>query len=199
MMRKLTLFILLILVLPIIYLSCSKSDDDDIDPPVIKYAKLNVNDTLYSSNVTLKLNDSTNVDHEIDTIVVGKWMYINAGFVDKGKGMSSFKVETNLLYRYEGDAGGSGPAEKYQDSILKINKVGGPIYGKDTISVYRNWLVEIQDSIIRNHNGSLVSLKLIKDDYPLKVVCMDIDGNRDSVIFPVRYVHRSDIYNARLK
>lgn len=198
-MRKLNLFFLLTVLLPCIYFSsCEKGDSTDVDLPIVVYAKMNVNDTLYpSKGIEIKLNDSTNVYHEIDTVVIGKWMYINASFIDKGKGLSSFKVETNLTYRYKGNDIEAGSSDKYKDSIMPIIKVGGVIYGKDTATVARNWLVLIQDSITKSYSGSTVRLGLVEDDYITKVVCMDIEGNRDSISFPVRFLNRKTIYESR--
>lgn len=201
-MRKLNLFLLLIFIVPSVYFSsCAKDDDDDNDRPVILYAHMNVNDTLYRGDDNkILLNDSTKADtHEIDTVVIGKYLSINAAFRDKGKGLSSFKVETNLRYKYNGEIPENSPVDKYKDSILEIVKLGRSIYGRDSVSVAQNRLTQIPDSITRNYQGGLITLKLVAEDYPLKVVCMDIGGNRDSITFPVRYLHRKTIYDAKDK
>lgn len=195
-MKNINLFLLLVLVLPAIYFSSCSKDDDDFELPSIEYARINMNDTLLlADGGKIILNDSTNVNHKIDTVVIGKLMYVDASFTDVGNGLSSFKVETNLKYKYGGDT--SENPEMYKDSIFKVIRLGGDIYGEDTISVYRNWLLEIPDSITRNYRGKLVTLKLEENDYSTKVVCLDIAGNRDSVIFPVRFISRKTIYDAK--
>lgn len=196
-MKKLNIFLLFIFLIPTLYFSsCSKDDgNDDLDAPSIWYAKINMHDTIYTSEGKLIiLNDSTRVEHQIDTVVIGKWLFIDAAFWDEGK-LSSFKVETNLRYKYNGDALEN--PEMYKDSILKIMRRGNNIYNKDTAFVYGNRLVKISDSIARNYNGKSVSLKLVEGDYDTKVVCMDIAGNKDSIEFPVRYLLRSSVIKGK--
>jgi len=204
-MRKFSLFIILAIVSPTLYFSsCAKVDDvDDNIRPVIMYAMMNVNDTLYKRNSdgtaeVIKLNDSTNLNHQIDTLVIGKWLYISAQFIDNYK-LSTFKVETNLRYRYKGDPVENQESDTYKDSILEVVKLGRNIFGKDSITVTGNRLLQIPDTITRMYKNVPYRLGLIAGDYPLKVVCMDVAGNRDSVTFPVRYLHRSIVYEARGK
>lgn len=198
-MKKFNVFLLSIFLIPTLYFSsCAKEDDDDFEVPSILYARMNMHDTLYTKDaIKITLNDSTIVGYEIDTVVIGKWLFIDAAFLDKGRGLSSFKVETELRYKYGGN--NSENLEMYKDSILKIMRRGNNIYGRDTAFIYGNRLVKIADSISRNYNGTSVPLKLVEGDYDTKIVCMDIAGNKDSIEFPVRYLSRSSVIKARQK
>lgn len=195
-MRKFSLLIVLFILIQGIYFSsCAKDDnDDDDDRPKVEYAHINVNDTLYVAdrNVTIKLNDSLSLNHEIDTLTIGKWVYINAGFHDD-KGLSTFKVETTL--RYVSKTGTED--EKILDTLFV--KLGRNIFGKDTIKVAQNRLMQIPDTITRKYNNIPVKLGLVPNDYSFKVVCLDISGKRDSIQFPVRVLHRKTIYGDRFK
>lgn len=184
------------ILIPVIYFSsCAKDEnDDDKERPRIVYAHINVNDTLYvaDKNITIKLNDSLSSNHEIDTLTIGKWVYINAKFHDD-KGLSTFKVETRL--RYVSKTGTEG--EKILDTLFV--KLGRNIFGKDTIEVAQNRLMQIPDTITRKYDNIPVKLGLVANDYPFKVVCLDISGKRDSIQVPVRVIHRKTIYDGRFK
>lgn len=201
-MRRFSLFIILCALMQVLYFSSCGEDenDDDKQRPKIEHASMNVNDTLYVTDInyspqemSLKLNDSLNVNHEIDTLTIGKWMYINAGFSDD-KSLSTFKVELKLKYRSRPDEEGK---QKELDSLFV--KLGRNIYGKDSIVVNRNRLLLLTDTLNRNIDSTPFRLGLVEGDYPLKVVCVDVSGKRDSVIFPVRVLLRKTIYNGRLK
>lgn len=198
-MRQFSLFLILCMLMPVIYFSSCAEDEneDDNERPVVEYAHINVNDTLYvrdkdysKEEIILKLNDSLNIHHEIDTMTIGKWMVINAAFRDD-KGLSSFKVETRL--RYKARPGGN---DEELDTIFF--KLGRNIFGKDTIKVARNRLMQIPDSITRMYDRVPIKMDLIPNDYDVKVTCIDVSGKRDSITFPIRVIHRKTIYDARL-
>lgn len=198
-MKKFNLFLLFIFLIPSIYFSsCLKEDEEDLDTPSIEYARMNMHDTIYTNEgIKIILNDSISPDHKEDTVVMDKWLYIDAKFQDKGRGLSSFKVEVELLYKYIGD--NSVNPEIYKDSILKIMRRGNNIYGEKEANIYGNRLVKMTDSIVRNNKGELIPLKLVEGKYDTKVVCVDIAGNKDSITFPVRYLYRSTVLKNRAK
>lgn len=198
-MKKFNIFLLSIIIVPCLYFSsCAKDENEDFDAPSILYVRMNLHDTLYNKEgQKIILNDSTNLDYLIDTVVMDKWLFIDAAFLEEGSGLSSFKVETELRYKYNGDR--LEDHEMYKDSILKIMRRGNNIYDKDTAFIYGNRLVKLTDSIARNYKGTSVPLKLVEGDYDTKVVCMDIAGNKDSIIFPVRYLYRSTVLKNRMK
>ncbi|MDR2955201.1 MAG: hypothetical protein LBV43_08980 [Prevotella sp.] len=188
-MRKVVLSIICLFVVSLFYFtSCGEDKSDDKVPPVIEFAKFNVNDTIWDGLETLiTINDSTKEQtHLIDTVVIGKWLYISARFTDnEAKGLSTFKVETNLVYKGK---------EGVKDSLLEIVKLGRSIFAQNDVSVYYNKLVQISDTIRRNTTGSGVqNLGLVEGDYSVKVVCIDVAGNTDSQTFPVRFIRRNKI------
>lgn len=200
-MQKFSLSIIFLILVPALYFSSCAEDEnkDDNERPKIVYARINVNDTLYVTDsiyskeaVILGLNDSLSINHKIDTLTIGKWVYINAEFHDD-KGLSTFKVETRL--RYASEVGTED--EKILDTLFI--KLGRNIFGKDTIEVTRNRLMLIPDTIIRKYDNIPVKLGLVPNDYPFKVVCLDISGKRDSIQFPVRLLFRKTIYEDRFK
>lgn len=200
-MRKFSLSIIFLILVPALYFSSCAEDEnkDDNEIPKILYAHINVNDTLYVTDtiyskeeITLKLNDSLSVNHEIDTLTIGKWVYINAAFADD-KSLSTFKVETTLRYKSKAGTGD----DKTLDTLFV--KLGRNIFGKDTIKVAQNRLMQIPDTIIRKYNNIPVKLGLVANDYQFKVVCLDASGKRDSIQFPVRMLFRKTIYDDRFK
>ncbi|MFV0417644.1 MAG: hypothetical protein ACK5KT_02770 [Dysgonomonas sp.] len=200
-MQKFSLSIILLLLVPTLYFSSCAEDEnkDDNESPKIVYAHINVNDTLYVTDtvyskqeVTLKLNDSLSLNHEIDTLTIGKWVYVNAEFRDD-KSLSTFKVETTLRYKSKAGTGD----DKTLDTLFV--KLGRNIFGKDTIQVAQNRLMQIPDTITRKYNNIPVKMGLVPNDYQFKVVCLDASGKRDSIQFPVRLLFRKTIYNDRFK
>lgn len=197
-MQKFSLSIIVFILFPVFYFSSCAEDENEEDKeiPKIEYAHINVNDTLYvtdrnytEEDVTIKLNDSLSINHEIDTLTIGKWIYINAAFSDD-KNLSTFKVETKLRYK-------SKTGENILDTLFV--KLGRNIFGETQIKVSRNKLMQVPDTITRRYNNIPIKLGLIEGDYDFKVVCLDISGKRDSIIFPVRIIPRKTIYEDRFK
>lgn len=200
-MQKFSLSIIFLILVPALYFSSCAEDEnkDDNEIPKILYAHINVNDTLYVTDtiyskeeITLKLNDSLSVNHEIDTLTIGKWVYINAAFADD-KSLSTFKVETTLRYKSKTGVGD----DKTLDTLFI--KLGRNIFGEKSIKVARNRLMQIPDTITRKYNNIPVKMGLVPNDYQFKVVCLDTSGKRDSIQFPVRMLFRKTIYDDRFK
>ncbi|MFV0311146.1 MAG: hypothetical protein ACK5KN_05795 [Dysgonomonas sp.] len=197
-MRNFCLFIVsLILLTGLYFSSCAKVEDDETEPPVISDVRINKNDTLMYGNLVVKINDSLNDNpNRMDTVIATKWMYIYARFTDN-EGLSTFKVEINPEYR---DKRGR---ENVKDSIMPIIKLGQMIFNQKDITVYRNRLVQIPDTITRTRKDGdklvMDTLVLTQKIYDMKVAVIDKAGNGDSIMdYKVVLMNRKALYDVRV-
>lgn len=206
-MRNFCLVILLLIGIPAIYFSsCAKVESEERGAPVMSEISINLNDTImYLDPVTkkrqaLKFNDSisrSKIDpkNRIDTVIIGKWMYISARFRDEG-GLSTFKAGDTLHYQNINDS-------KKMDSVLKIVKLGQSIFGKTDIYVSRNRLIQLPDTLRRTGTayGSQRNDTLVRriEDHKLLVACMDRGGNKDSTYVPIKILTREKFIESRVK
>ena len=208
-MRNFCLVILLLIGIPAIYFSsCAKVESEERDAPVMSEISINLNDTImYLDPVTkkrqaLKFNDSisrSKIDpkNRIDTVIIGKWMYISARFRDEG-GLSTFKAGDTLLYK---DITISQKSKL--DSTLRIVKLGQSIFGQTDIYVSRSRLIQLPDTLYRTgmaygdqRNDILVRKA---EDHKLLVACMDKAGNKDSTYVPIKILTREKFIESRVK
>jgi hypothetical protein len=177
--------------------SCAKVEDDETEPPVISDVRINKNDTLMYGNLVVKINDSLNDNpNRMDTVIATKWMYIYARFTDN-EGLSTFKVEINPEYR---DKRGR---ENVKDSIMPVIKLGQMIFNQKDITVYRNRLVQIPDTITRTRKDGdklvMDTLVLTQKIYDMKVAVIDKAGNGDSIMdYKVVLMNRKALYDVRV-
>ncbi|MDR1714746.1 MAG: hypothetical protein LBS20_02765 [Prevotella sp.] len=197
-MRNFCLFIVsLILLTGLYFSSCAKVEDDETEPPTISDVRINKNDTLMYGNLLVKINDSLNDNpNRMDTVIATKWMYIYARFTDN-EGLSTFKVEINPEYR---DKRGR---ENVKDSIMPIIKLGQMIFNQKDITVYRNRLVQIPDTITRTRKDGdklvMDTLVLTQKIYDMKVAVIDKAGNGDSIMdYKVVLMNRKALYDVRV-
>lgn len=197
-MRNFCLFIAsLILLTGLYFSSCAKVEDDETEPPAISDVRINKNDTLMYGNLVVKINDSLNDNpNRMDTVIATKWMYIYARFTDN-EGLSTFKVEINPEYR---DKRGR---ENVKDSIMPIIKLGQMIFNQKDITVYRNRLVQIPDTITRTRKDGdklvMDTLVLTQKIYDMKVAVIDKAGNGDSIMdYKVVLMNRKALYDVRV-
>lgn len=197
-MRNFCLFIVsLILLTGLYFSSCAKVEDDETEPPAISDVRINKNDTLMYGNLVVKINDSLNDNpNRMDTVIATKWMYIYARFTDN-EGLSTFKVEINPEYR---DKRGR---ENVKDSIMPIIKLGQMIFNQKDITVYRNRLVQIPDTITRTRKDGdklvMDTLVLTQKIYDMKVAVIDKAGNGDSIMdYKVVLMNRKALYDVRV-
>ncbi|HMM02215.1 MULTISPECIES: hypothetical protein [unclassified Dysgonomonas] len=197
-MRNFCLFIVsLILLTGLYFSSCAKVEDDETEPPVISDVRINKNDTLMYGNLVVKINDSLNDNpNRMDTVIATKWMYIYARFTDN-EGLSTFKVEINPEYR---DKRGR---ENVKDSIMPVIKLGQMIFNQKDITVYRNRLVQIPDTITRTRKDGdklvMDTLVLTQKIYDMKVAVIDKAGNGDSIMdYKVVLMNRKALYDVRV-
>lgn len=187
----------LILLTGLYFSSCAKVEDDETEPPVISDVRINKNDTLMYGNLVVKINDSLNDNpNRMDTVIATKWMYIYARFTDN-EGLSTFKVEINPEYR---DKRGR---ENVKDSIMPIIKLGQMIFNQKDITVYRNRLVQIPDTITRTRKDGdklvMDTLVLTQKIYDMKVAVIDKAGNGDSIMdYKVVLMNRKALYDVRV-
>ncbi len=199
-MRNFCLFIVsLILLAGLYFSSCAKVEDDETEPPTISDVRINKNDTLMYGNLVVGINDSLNVNpNRMDTVIATKWMYIYARFTDKGGSLlSTFKVEINPEYK---DKRGR---ESVKDSIMPIIRLGQMIFNQKDITVYRNRLVQIPDTITRTRKDGdklvMDTLVLTQKIYDLKVAVIDKAGNGDSIMdYKVVLMNRKTLYDVRV-
>lgn len=197
-MKNLCLLLIGLTIIPMIWFSsCAKTEDDnDKITPVISNVRFNANDTINWQGSIIKINDSTSINKELDTLVVGKILYLSGKFSsNKINALSGYKVE--LWYKSENKKFG-----KERDDTLRA--IGKSIYGLTDADIWNNRLALILDSISRAEKGkngqdTTVFYFPITGDYKVNVVCGDIYGNRDSIQFPVRLLLRESIYNSRKK
>lgn len=191
----------------IYFSSCAKEENSENEKPVMSEISINLNDTIMyfdlitNKRKTLKFNDSisrSKIDpsNRIDTVIIGKWMYISARFVDEG-GLSTFKVGDTLTYK-DIDPNKADPL----DSILNIVKLGESIFNKKDVYVFRNRLIQLPDTLRRegiaygkNRRDTLIR---ISEDYKLLVACMDKAGNKDSTYIPIRLITRDKFLESRI-
>ncbi len=199
-MRNFCLFIVsLILLAGLYFSSCAKVEDDETEPPTISDVRINKNDTLMYGNLVVGINDSLNENpNRMDTVIATKWMYIYARFTDKGGSLlSTFKVEINPEYK---DKRGR---ESVKDSIMPIIRLGQMIFNQKDITVYRNRLVQIPDTITRTRKDGdklvMDTLVLTQKIYDLKVAVIDKAGNGDSIMdYKVVLMNRKTLYDIRV-
>lgn len=201
-MRNFCLSIVFLIGISTIYFSCAKEENQETEPPVIDRSTLrvNMNDTLLYRSADgkiqrLRINDSLNINREIDTVVIGKWIYVSVRLRDN-EGLSTFKVQGELSY----DKVNVQDPQK-GDSILKFVKIGQPIFGETDVYAYRNRIVQIQDTIKRYDKTGRVDTLVLDNtkDHELKIACIDIAGNGDSLHIPFRLVSRKKVYDDRIK
>lgn len=197
-MRNFCLFIVsLILLAGLYFSSCAKVEDDETEPPTISDVRINKNDTLMYGNLVVRINDSLNTNpNRMDTVIATKWMYIYARFTDN-EGLSTFKAEINPEYK---DKRGR---ESVKDSIMPIIKLGQMIFNQKDITVYRNRLVQIPDTITRTRKDGdklvMDTLVLTQKIYDLKVAVIDKAGNGDSIMdYKVVLMNRKTLYDVRV-
>ncbi|EGK00820.1 hypothetical protein [Dysgonomonas gadei] len=199
-MRNFCLFIVsLILLTGLYFSSCAKVEDDETEPPAISDVRINKNDTLMYGNLVVRINDSLNENpNRMDTVIATKWMYIYARFTDKGGSLlSTFKVEINPEYK---DKRGR---ESVKDSIMPVVRLGQMIFNQKDITVYRNRLVQIPDTITRTRKDGdklvMDTLVLTQKIYDLKVAVIDKAGNGDSIMdYKVVLMNRKTLYDVRV-
>ncbi|MBK5720571.1 hypothetical protein JGH11_06775 [Dysgonomonas sp. Marseille-P4677] len=208
-MRNFCLLILLLICIPAIYFSsCAKVENDEKDLPVMSEISINLNDTImYLDPLTnkrraLKFNDSisrSKIDPKdrVDTVIIGKWMYISARFKDEG-GLSTFKAGDTLVYKDINDN-----KNNKLDSALKIVKLGQSIFGQTDIYVSRSRLIQLPDTIRRTGiaYGNQRNDTLIRrtENHKLLVACMDKSGNKDSTYVPIRIITRKEFIESRTR
>ncbi|GAB6121360.1 hypothetical protein [Dysgonomonas termitidis] len=197
-MRNFCLFIVTLILLTGLYFSsCAKVEGDETEPPAISDVRINKNDTLMYGNLVIKMNDSLNDNpNRMDTVIATKWMYIYARFTDN-EALSTFKVEINPEYK---DKRGR---ENVKDSIMPIVKLGQMIFNQKDITVYRNRLLQIPDTITRTRKDGDVSvmdtLVLSQKIYDMKVAVIDKAGNGDSIMdYKVVLMNRKSLYDVRV-
>lgn len=197
-MRNFCLFIVsLILLTGLYFSSCAKVEDDETEPPTISDVRINKNDTLMYGNLVVRINDSLNTDpNRMDTVITKKWMYIYARFTDN-EGLSTFKVEINPEYK---DKRGR---ESVKDSIMPVVRLGQMIFNQKDITVYRNRLVQIPDTITRTRKDGdklvMDTLVLTQKIYDMKVAVIDKAGNGDSIMdYKVVLMNRKTLYDVRV-
>jgi len=191
----------------IYFSSCAKEENSENEKPVMSEISINLNDTIMyfdlitNKRKTLKFNDSisrSKIDpsNRIDTVIIGKWMYISARFVDEG-GLSTFKVGDTLTYK-DINPNKADPL----DSILNIVKLGESIFNKKDVYVFRNRLIQLPDTLRRegiaygeNRRDTLIR---ISEDYKLLVACMDKAGNKDSTYIPICLITRDKFLESRI-
>jgi hypothetical protein len=176
--------------------SCAKTEDNnDGIAPVISNIRFNSNDTINWEGTIIKINDSTSTSRELDTLVIGKILYMSGYFsTNNTKALSGYKVE--LWYKLI-----NSDMEVLDDTLTAIGK---NIYGMTEADIWNNRLIQIPDSVSRteeNEAGIDVSViyKPIAGDYTVNVACGDIYGNKDSTLFSIRLLSRETIYNSRNK
>ncbi|MBF0651005.1 hypothetical protein IR083_19495 [Dysgonomonas sp. GY75] len=197
-MRNFCLFIVsLILLTGLYFSSCAKVEDDETEPPAISDVRINKNDTLMYGNLVVRINDSLNENpNRMDTVIATKWMYIYARFTDN-EGLSTFKVEINPEYK---DKRGR---ESVKDSIMPVVRLGQMIFNQKDITVYRNRLVQIPDTITRTRKDGdklvMDTLVLTQKIYDMKVAVIDKAGNGDSIMdYKVILMNRKTLYDVRV-
>ncbi|GEM_PF-1630650 len=207
-MRTFCIFIFALMSFFSIYFSsCAKEENSENEKPVMSEISINLNDTIMyfdlitNKRKTLKFNDSisrSKIDpsNRIDTVIIGKWMYISARFVDEG-GLSTFKVGDTLTYK-DINPNKADPL----DSILNIVKLGESIFNKKDVYVFRNRLIQLPDTLRRegiaygeNRRDTLIR---ISEDYKLLVACMDKAGNKDSTYIPICLITRDKFLESRI-
>ena len=197
-MRNFCLFIVsLILLTGLYFSSCAKVEDDETEPPGISDVRINKNDTLMYGNLVVRINDSLNENpNRMDTVITKKWMYIYARFTDN-EGLSTFKVEINPEYK---DKRGR---ESVKDSIMPVVRLGQMIFNQKDITVYRNRLAQIPDTITRTRKDGeklvMDTLVLTQKIYDMKVAVIDKAGNGDSIMdYKVVLMNRKTLYDVRV-
>lgn len=178
--------------------SCVKTEDnnDGIKPVIDSLSfRFNANDTINWEGTFITINDSTSRNKELDTLVIGKMLYMSGKFSsNKLNALSGYKVE--LWYKL------TNKTKKEIDA--KLIAIGKSIYGQTDADIWNNRLMTILDTISKIEKGkngqdTTVLYFPIAGDYKVNVVCGDIFGNRDSIRFPVRLLSRESIYNSRNK
>ncbi|MFT4222700.1 hypothetical protein [Dysgonomonas sp.] len=196
-MKNLCLLLIGLTIIPMLWFSsCAKTEEDnDKIAPVIGIVRFNSNDTINWKGIIIKINDSTFTNRELDTLTIGKVLYLSGKFSsNKDNALSGYKAE--LWYKSRSKN------LKERDDTLKA--IGKSIFGMTDVDIWNNRLMTIPDSISRTERGKNVQDTTvfyfpIEGDYKVNVVCGDIYGNRDSIQFPVRLLSRKSIYDSRNK
>lgn len=172
-MKKRNLLIFSIVLSLFLYISCSGDDEGSGNPPTISYVSINVPDTMVIDPTnTIILNP---VGTTTPILGLGKWMYLNARFQDDAD-LSSFSVKLTL----RSDKERSGV-----DTTYLISKGFTTIFGKRDVTVVRQSIVQIPDSITYSRNSTTVKVPIEQGTYNVQILCMNIYGQKDSVQYNI--------------
>lgn len=196
-MKNLCLLLIGLTIIPMLWFSsCAKTEEDnDKIAPVIGIVRFNSNDTINWKGIIIKINDSTFTNRELDTLTIGKVLYLSGKFSsNKDNALSGYKAE--LWYKSR--------SKNLRERDDTLRAIGKSIFGMTDADIWNNRLMTIPDSISRTERGKNVQDTTvfyfpIEGDYKVNVVCGDIYGNRDSIQFPVRLLSRKSIYDSRNK
>lgn len=187
-MRNLFIALIIVLIVPAVWFSsCAKVDNyEGAGKPTVSDVRFNANDTLHlQDGEVIVLNDSTKRGpSHIDTLIIGKTLYLNARFRDN-IGLSSYRVK------------------------MEINSQAGEPYklwalGEDIFSTKRH---KVTDTIIiRNSLFSIPYYVLSKDtiymkqgEHELQIAYGNIANKRDSSYYKVLLLSRDSILSIRKK
>jgi hypothetical protein len=188
-MKNFRLSLILLIVLSVLsYSSCAKDDNDnDGIEPQISDIRFNFNDTIMWEDTAITIND-TLTKETMDTLVIGKIAYMSGRFTtNKDNALSGYKVIFNFKMKDRKD--------NIVDTFLVA--VGANIFGQTDISISRNNLLILPDSILRREESENIYYYPMEGEANLDIACIDIYGNLNSITHPVKLLSRETIYNSR--
>lgn len=176
----------------ILFVSCSKVDEDD-RAPVISEVKINQNDTIRFNNEIITFNRTGAGRSNKDTVlIIGRSVILSAIFTDN-VALSTYKVSIDSMYK--------NPAEWGVDTAFTAVKVGMNFAGLDRtqpIEVKRREEITIPTFITRPNlkdKAKTDTLTIREGYYSLRINCLDLAGNEAEVKYRVRLLYRKTLYD----
>lgn len=197
-MRNFCLILLLITIAPSLWFSsCAKVDEYGDSETIISDVVFNMDDTIYIEDLKMNIiiNDSASIKpNNIDTLVIGKPVYIKARFQDE-IGLSSFKVEMKI---------DSSKLTPTKDSLYYFYSLGADIFSSSRNKIYditvrKNTLVTIPVTVTRlnKETNETESVDVYQGDYIIKVACLNLAGRGDTIYHKVKLLSRDSIRTIR--
>lgn len=178
-MKKLIIIILAISF--IVLYSCEKSTDrDDREPPIISDIRTNISgieetsDIIETTSGSIRIN--LNPDREIDTLVIGRNIYISLRVSDNDE-LSSLRVSIEPIDP-------KAPSSSTEKAFTAMPKTYSGVFGKKDTTFTKVYFGNVPPFYKGSNEEDI--LTIIEGDYHLKVRAVDYSGNQtDSLAYRI--------------
>lgn len=171
------LIIIILAISSIILYSCEKSTErNDFESPIISDIHLNISREAVDTIGKIKIN--SNPDRDIDTLVIGRDIYISLRVSDNDC-LSTLRVAINPID--PNNTGGPNNSEELTEKYFTaMPKVYTGIFGKKDTTFTKVYFGNIPP-YYKHSNGKDI-INIIEGDYHLNVSAVDYSGNQSDTL-----------------